>query len=240
MAKERLQKVIAHAGVASRRAAEGLILAGKVKVNGQVVTELGTKVDGNDEVMVNGEPVEQEQHEYYLLDKPRGVISSAHDDKGRKTVVDILKEGGVTARIYPVGRLDYDTTGVLLLTNDGALANKLMHPSFEIEKTYVAKVKGLISNHDLEQLRHGVVIDGKKTKEAKPKLLSVDKQHRVSIVRLTIHEGRYHQVKKMFKAVGHPVEKLTRESDGILNLKGLPGGQWRELKMDEINALKKL
>ena len=176
----------------------------------------------------------------YLLNKPRGVITSAHDEHGRKTVVDILKEGGVTARIYPVGRLDYDTTGVLLLTNDGALANKLMHPSFEIEKTYVAKVKGLISNHDLEQLRHGVVIDGKKTKEAKPKLLSVDKQHRVSIVRLTIHEGRYHQVKKMFKAVGHPVEKLTRESDGILNLKGLPGGQWRELKMDEINALKKL
>ena len=134
MAKERLQKVIAHAGVASRRAAEGLILAGKVKVNGQVVTELGTKVDGNDEVMVNGEPVEQEQHEYYLLDKPRGVISSAHDDKGRKTVVDILKNEGVQTRVYPVGRLDYDTTGLLVMTNDGELANRLMHPRFEVDK----------------------------------------------------------------------------------------------------------
>lgn len=131
MAKERLQKVIAHAGVASRRAAEGLILAGKVKVNGQVVTELGTKVDGNDEVMVNGEPVEQEQHEYYLLDKPRGVISSAHDDKGRKTVVDILKNEGVQTRVYPVGRLDYDTTGLLVMTNDGELANRLMHPALK-------------------------------------------------------------------------------------------------------------
>lgn len=240
MKMERLQKAMAEAGVASRRASEKLIVEGHVKVNGKLVTELGTKVSSSDQVTVDGVPLEREQPEYYLLNKPRGVITSVHDEHGRKTVVDILKEGGVTARIYPVGRLDYDTTGVLLLTNDGALANKLMHPSFEIEKTYVAKVKGLISNHDLEQLRHGVVIDGKKTKEAKPKLLSVDKQHRVSIVRLTIHEGRYHQVKKMFKAVGHPVEKLTRESDGILNLKGLPGGQWRELKMDEINALKKL
>lgn len=240
MKMERLQKVMAEAGVASRRASEKLIVGGHVQVNGQTITQLGTKVTSADQVTVDGVPLEREQPEYYLLNKPRGVISSAKDEHGRRTVVDILKDAGVTSRIYPVGRLDYDTTGVLLLTNDGDLANKLTHPKFEIEKTYVAKVKGIVSNHDLEKLRHGVVIDGKKTKEAKPKLLETDKQRKTSIVRLTIHEGRYHQVKKMFKAVGHPVVKLNRESDGILNLKGLPGGQWRELKMDEIHALKEL
>ena len=195
MAKERLQKVIAHAGVASRRAAEGLILAGKVKVNGQVITELGTKVDGNDEVMVNGEPVEQEQHEYYLLDKPRGVISSAHDDKGRKTVVD---------------------------------------------KVYIAKVKGLVSNDEMRLLREGVKIDGKKSQPARTKLLEANQRQKTSVVKLTIHEGHYHQVKKMMEAVGHPVLKLHRESYGPLTLAGLNPGQFRKLKVDEVRALRKL
>lgn len=138
---ERLQKVMAEAGVASRRASEKLIAAGHVAVNGQVVTEQGVKVTKKDQVTVDGVPIKHEPLKYYLLNKPRGVISSAHDENGRRTVVDILKEDGVEERIYPVGRLDYDTTGILLLTNDGDLANKLMHPRFEVQKTYVAKVK---------------------------------------------------------------------------------------------------
>ncbi len=144
-----------------RRHSEKIILAGRVTVNGQQITTLGTKVDANDVVAVDGVPLQKEQHEYFLLNKPRGVISSAHDEHGRTTVVDLLKEEGVEARIYPVGRLDYDTTGALLLTNDGELANKLMHPRFEINKTYVAQVKGLVTNDELRTLRRGVKIDGK-------------------------------------------------------------------------------
>ena len=166
---ERLQKVMAEAGVASRRASEKLIAAGHVAVNGQVVTELGTKVTKGDQVTVDGVPIKREPLKYYLLNKPRGVVSTAHDDKGRRTVVDILKDDDVEERVYPVGRLDYDTTGILLLTNDGALANKLMHPKFEVEKTYIAKVKGVLSNHDLQKLRQGVIVDGRKTQEAKSK-----------------------------------------------------------------------
>ncbi|HJA46522.1 MAG TPA: rRNA pseudouridine synthase [Candidatus Limosilactobacillus excrementigallinarum] len=238
---ERLQKVMAEAGVASRRASEKLIAAGHVAVNGQVVTELGTKVTKGDQVTVDGVPIKREPLKYYLLNKPRGVVSTAHDDKGRRTVVDILKDDDVEERVYPVGRLDYDTTGILLLTNDGALANKLMHPKFEVEKTYIAKVKGVLSNHDLQKLRQGVIVDGRKTQEAKSKLLEVADNRQSSRVRLTIHEGHYHQVKRMLKAVGHPVIKLHRESYGPLNLSGLAsGGQWRELKPNEVKQLKNL
>lgn len=238
---ERLQKVMAEAGVASRRASEKLIAAGHVAVNGQVVTEQGVKVTKKDQVTVDGVPIKHEPLKYYLLNKPRGVISSAHDEKGRRTVVDILKEDGVEERIYPVGRLDYDTTGILLLTNDGDLANKLMHPRFEVQKTYVAKVKGVVTNAEMKRLRQGIVIDGRKTKEARIKLLETADDRQSSRVRLTIHEGRYHQVKRMMKAVNHPVMKLHRETYDTLNLAGLPnGGQWRELRSNEVNKLKKL
>lgn len=240
MTKERLQKVIAHAGVASRRAAEQLITAGQVTVNGQVVTELGTKVSGQDQVSVQGVPLEAERLVYYLLDKPRRVISSAKDEKGRRTVVDILTGAGVTARVYPVGRLDYDTTGILLLTNDGDLANHLMHPRFEVAKVYVAKVKGVLTNDEMRRLRKGVMVDGRRTKEARTKVLSSTKDQTTSVVQLTIHEGRYHQVKKMLAAVGHPVIKLHRETYGPLDLTGLQPGQFRELKPAEVQALKHL
>lgn len=237
---ERLQKVMAAAGVASRRASEKLIQSGRVQVNGETVTELGTKVSRHDKVEVDGVPIHWEPHVYYLLNKPRGVISSAHDDKGRKTVVDILREDEVEERIYPVGRLDYDTTGILLLTNDGALANKLMHPRFEVAKTYVAKVKGIIQNDELKRLRLGVRVDGRKTKPAKTRLKEVDRHHQTSLVQLTIHEGRYHQVKRMFEAVGHPVIKLHRETYGFLNLQGLQSGEFRELRPEEVTKLKQL
>lgn len=237
---ERLQKAMANAGVASRRASEKLIASGHVKVNGQTVTELGTKVGPHDEVEVDGVPIHQEQHVYYLLNKPRGVISSAHDEKGRKTVVDMLHEAEVEERIYPVGRLDYDTTGILLLTNDGDLANKLMHPRFEVAKTYIAKVKGLVKNEDLKQLRLGIHLDGRKTKPAKTKLKETDREKKTSIVQLTIHEGRYHQVKRMLEAVGHPVLKLHRETYGFLNLQGLQSGEFRALRPEEVRKLKEL
>lgn len=238
---ERLQKAMAEAGVASRRASEKLIQSGHVQVNGQLVTTLGTKVSGHDEVQVDGVPIHREQHVYYLLNKPRGIISSVHDDKGRKTVVDILHEGGrVNERIYPVGRLDYDTTGILLLTNDGNLANHLMHPRFEVAKTYIAKVKGIVTNDELKQLRLGVSIDGRKAKSAKAQLKEVDRHKQTSLVQLTIHEGRYHQVKRMLEAVGHWVIKLHRETYGFLNLQGLQSGDFRELRPEEINRLKHL
>lgn len=236
---ERLQKAMAQAGVASRRASEKLILDGKVTVNGQKVTELGTKVGVHDQIAVNGVPIQREKHVYYLLNKPRGVISSAHDEKGRRTVVDIIREEDVDERIYPVGRLDYDTTGIILLTNDGALANQLMHPKFEVEKTYIAKIEGLITNDELKQLRRGVKIDGKMTKPAKPKLMSTDHNKKTSLVQLTIHEGRNHQVKNMFKVVGHPVIKLHRETYGPLDLYGLQPGEFRALKPEEVQALQK-
>lgn len=238
---ERLQKVMAEAGVASRRASEKMIAAGRVAVNGQVVIKQGVKVSKSDQVTVDGVPLQHEPLKYYLLNKPRGVISSAHDDKGRRTVVDILKDAGVEERIYPVGRLDYDTTGVLLLTNDGDLANKLMHPRFEVEKTYIAKVHGVVTNDQMKRLREGVMVDGRKTKKAKTKLMEVADDHKTSRIRLTIHEGRYHQVKRMLKAVGHPVMKLHRESYDTLDLHGIAnGGDWRELRPQEVRRLKNL
>lgn len=237
---ERLQKVMAEAGVASRRASEKLIASGHVTVNGKLVKTLGTKVTSKDKVEVDGVPLHREKHVYYLLNKPRGVISSAHDEKGRRTVVDILRDDEITERIYPVGRLDYDTTGILLLTNDGDLANKLMHPKFEVAKTYVAKVKGLVSNNELKQLRLGVRIDGRRTKPAKSRLKETDRVKKTSIVQLTIHEGHYHQVKRMLEAVGHPVMKLHRESYGFLNLQGVQPGEYRELRPEEVRKLKEL
>lgn len=237
---ERLQKVMAEAGVASRRASEKLIASGHVQVNGKTVTEMGIKVGEHDEVVVDGVPLHQEAHVYYLLNKPRSVITSAHDDKGRRTVVDILKEEGVEERVYPVGRLDYDTTGILLLTNDGELANRLMHPKFEVEKTYIAKVRGIINNNDLKQLRIGVEVNGRLTKKAKSRLIETDHKKQTSLVKLTIHEGRYHQVKLMFDAIQHPVIKLHRETYGPLDLHGLRSGEFRELKQDEVKLLKRI
>ncbi|GEP22692.1 MAG: pseudouridine synthase [Lentilactobacillus diolivorans] len=233
---DRLQKVIAHAGVASRRKAEKLIAAGHVKVNGQVVKELGTKVSSTDEVKVDEVPIAKEPPVYYLLYKPRGVITAVTDDKHRKTVVDILEE--VPERIYPVGRLDYDTSGLLILTNDGDLDNQLTHPKYEVEKTYVAKVKGIVTNDDLKRLRTGVMVDGRKTSKAKTNLIRTNRES--SIVSLTIHEGRNHQVKKMFESIAHPVEKLSRETYGFLTLRGLQPGEYRRLKPHEVEELKEL
>ncbi|SEI66346.1 23S rRNA pseudouridine2605 synthase [Bhargavaea ginsengi] len=235
---ERLQKVIAAAGIASRRKAEQLIADGRVTVNGKTVTELGTKVSGSDKIEVNGVRLEREEKVYYLLYKPRSVLSAASDDKGRKTVVDLFPE--VEERLYPVGRLDYDTTGILLLTNDGEFAYQMTHPKFEIEKTYVARTKGIPTKEQLKQLERGIVLEDGKTAPAKAKLLSMDKKTGKGIVQLTIHEGKNRQVKRMFEAIGCPVQKLKRESFGFLDLHGLNAGDRRELTAHEVKQLRVL
>ena len=232
---ERLQKVIANLGYTSRRKAEELMLSGRVKVNGEVITKLGFKVKNSDVISVEDTILDNNKnYEYYLLNKPRGIISSSSDEHDRKTVVDLVDSN---ERIYPVGRLDYDTTGALLLTNDGYLANKLMHPSSNIDKVYVAKVSGLVTGYELKKLRSGVDIDGKKTSSAKVKLKKYDKKSDKSLIELTIHEGRNHQIKRMFEAVGHDVVKLKREKYAIFDIKNLKSGEYRKLSNKEVAIL---
>lgn len=231
---ERLQKVIAQAGIASRRKAEELIQQGKVKVNGEVVTELGVKVSEKDEVLVNNKPIVKEIKEYYLLNKPRGVVTTTSDDKNRKTVVDLID---TNARIYPVGRLDYDTTGAILLTNDGDFANIITHPKSEIDKVYVAKLNGIIKGEQINKLKDGVELDGVIVKPSRVKLKKVNTDTNSCTVEIIIHEGKNHQVKRMFESVGLLVDKLKRERIGIFNLLGLQSGEYRKLTPKEVSIV---
>lgn len=232
---ERLQKIISKTGFASRRKAEELISKGKVKVNGEIITEMGYKASYDDFIEVNGIPLNKtEDKVYFLLNKPRGVVTTTKDEKGRKTVVDLIK---TNKRIYPIGRLDYDTTGLILLTNDGELTNYLTHPRNKIEKVYVAKVEGIVIKEELKKLCNGVIIDGKKTGKAKAKILKIDKKNNTSVVELIICEGRNHQVKNMFKVINHNVLKLKRESVAFLTLDGVKPGEYRELTIKEVKKL---
>lgn len=235
---ERLQKVIAHAGITSRRKAEQLILAGRVSVNGKKVSELGYKVSNQDKIEVDGVPIYREEPRYILLYKPKNSISAVSDDKGRPVVTDFVK--GIDERIYPIGRLDFDTTGLLLLTNDGDFAQLMMHPRYEIHKTYIAKIQGLIDPASLRKLSQGVTIEGKQTSPAKARVLSRNEDQGTSIVQLTIAEGWNHQVKLMFEAVGYPVIKLKRELFAFLDLGNLQPGEWRELSAFEVDKLRKM
>lgn len=232
---ERLQKVIANSGYTSRRNAEKLIEQGKVSVNGEVVRELGTKVSGNDEIVIEGKSLNTNVNKvYFLLNKPRGVISSVSDDKGRKTVVDLI---ATDERIYPIGRLDYDTTGLILLTNDGELANKLMHPSNNIQKTYLAKLEGIVDNETIATLKKGVVVEGRKVKVVDFKVKRKDLQKIKTYISITIIEGRNHIVKKLFEELGFAVEKLTRTNYDFLDLGGLASGEYRTLSIKEVKRL---
>lgn len=231
---ERLQKVIANSGYTSRRKAEELILQGKVEVNGKIVKELGYKVEPNDNIKVENTYLKKEQKEYYLLYKPEKTITTVKDELGRRTVIDYIP---TKTRIYPVGRLDYDTTGILLLTNDGELANILMHPSFEIEKTYMAKVEGILSGEEFQRLKKGINIDGRKMIPKRVKLRLKNKTKNFSKIEITIIEGRNHIVKKAFAAINHPVIELKRESYAFLNLEGLKKGEFRPLTIKEIKKL---
>ncbi|WP_096434813.1 pseudouridine synthase [Alteribacter populi] len=235
---ERLQKVIAQAGITSRRKAETLIEEGRVRVNGKTVTELGTKVDVHtDDVEVDGVPISKEEPVYYLLYKPQGIISSVEDHLGRKVVTDLIE---TESRIFPIGRLDSDTSGLLLLTNDGEFANLLMHPKYRIHKTYIAKVQGIPSRQKLKQLEKGIHLEDGKTAPARTKFIKGNNQKGTAIVELTIHEGKNRQVRRMLEAIGHPVDKLKREQYGFLTLKGLNAGEYRELKPHEVKKLREL
>ena len=231
---ERLQKRIASSGYTSRRKAEELIEKGKVKVNGVVVKELGTKVKDSDEIEVEGNIIEKEHKEYYLMNKPRGVITSTDDDKKRRIVTDFID---TTARIYPIGRLDYDTTGALLLTNDGDFANIMMHPKNKIEKVYLAKLEGIIKGEQINKLKEGVMIDNTKVFPSRVKLKKVNQETNTCIVEITIYEGKNHQVKRMFEAVGFHVEKLKRIRIGIFNVEGLQSGEYRKLTPKEVSVI---
>ena len=238
---ERLQKILSSAGVASRRLSEQLIAQGRVTVNGKVVTELGTKADpASDDIRVDGRRVKlQQRRRYILLNKPRGYVTTRSDPQGRKTVLDLLK--GVREYIYPVGRLDYDSEGLLILTNDGDLAAYLTHPSHEVERVYEAKVRGVPDAHAIERLEKGVTMEGRRTAparvEVKTRPSTTDVSH--SVVHITIHEGRNRQVRQMFDAVGHPVMRLTRVRIGPIEDPRLPPGHWRELTPEEIARLRR-
>ena len=232
---ERLQKVLAKAGVASRRGAEKLIRQGKVRVDGKVVTEMGTKVDPETQVInCNGVALaSQEKKVYILLHKPSGYLSTVDDPQGRPIVTDLLKN--IKERVYPVGRLDLDTEGALLLTNDGELAQKILHPSHEVNKTYVAKVKGVPGRKKLDELSKGIVLEGRKTWPASIKVLS--KKAQSATIRIIIHEGRKRQVRKMFEAIGHPVLELKRTAYGQLELGELGPGKYRFLTPADIKFI---
>ncbi|GAB6929926.1 23S rRNA pseudouridine(2605) synthase RluB [Paenibacillus sp. JCM 10914] len=236
MNMERLQKIMAQAGIASRRKCEELILQGKVQVNGETVTELGTKADpAQDLITVSGKPIKNEKKVYVMLNKPKGVITSASDPEGRKIVSDYLK--GVNERVYPIGRLDYDTEGLLLLTNDGEFANLLSHPKYHVPKTYLATVKGVPHGTELDKLRQGIMLEDGMTAPAEVEYKDVDPDAKQSVISITIHEGRNRQVRRMFESINHPVTRLKRISYGDLLLQNLKRGLYRHLTADEINQL---
>ena len=239
MPEERLQKYIARCGVASRRKAEELILNGDVKVNGLIIKELGSKINPEkDAVTVYDKKIyEKDEHIYIKLYKPEGYVTTVKDQFNRKTVLDLIN---IKERIYPIGRLDYNTSGLLLLTDDGDLANRLMHPKYHIYKTYEADIRGSISRDSINKLKSGVIIDGYKTAPAKVKLLNQkETRQNISSVQISIYEGKNRQVRKMFEAVGHNVIKLKRISFGEINLVDLKSGQWKYLTEDEIKFLKR-
>ena len=236
--EERLQKYLANSGVASRRKCEELILQGKVEVNGKVVTELGTKINPEkDIVKFDGKEVKQvKKMVYILLNKPIGYVTTADDQFGRDTVLDLVK---VKERIVPVGRLDMYTSGALILTNDGDFVYKVTHPKHEIEKTYTVTVKGIVQNSEVEQLRKGVKIDDYTTKPAKVKILKTDTEKDISRLEITIHEGKNRQVRKMCEAVNRKVLALHRSKIGGIGVKDIELGKWRYLQENEIQKLVK-
>ena len=231
----RLQKYLASCGVASRRASEKLIADGRVSVDGVVITEMGTQVEEGRHVTVDGKPVTPEAEKHYLMyHKPAGEVTTAHDPEGRATVLDRFKDYPV--RLYPVGRLDYDSEGLLLLTNDGDLTERMLHPSREVEKVYLARVSNVVTPEEARRLERGVMVDGRMTARAKAKILS--QQNLFTDMLITIHEGRNRQVRRMCEAAGMQVLRLRRIQEGSLSLGNLPLGKWRYLTEEELAGLK--
>ena len=236
--EERLQKILAAAGVASRREAEKIITAGRVRVNGKVITELGSKFDPDRvRIAVDGKPIKAETKAYYLFYKPRGVVTTMSDPQNRRSIADFVQD--LPERVFPVGRLDYNTEGLLLLTNDGALAQALMHPSPEVNKTYLVKVPGIVPDEKFDMLRIGVKLEDGMTAPAVVNLRTCDHEHNFTLFDITIHEGRNRQVRRMCDAIGFPVRELKRIKLGPLTLSNLSRGKFRELSDSELAALKK-
>ncbi len=235
---ERLQKVLAQANIASRRKSEEIILEGRVKVNGNIITELGFKVNKSDLVEVDGKPIKLAEHLYFLLNKPTGYLSTVSDDKGRRTIMDLLQEEHKNVRLYPVGRLDYDTAGLLLLTNDGDLTLHLTHPSYHVEKEYLVRVKGIMVRKKVIELRNGVIID--KNYKSIPKevrQIELDKDNQSTLLSMTLIEGKNKQVRKMIEALDFKVKNLTRVRYDFLTLDGVERGKYRALKIHEVKQL---
>lgn len=228
----RINKYLAASGVASRRECDKLIQEGKVKINGKQA-QLGTEVGEDDQVSVNGTVVSVKKNEYYILNKPKGYICSVSDDKGRKTVMDLMPNG--VGRIYPVGRLDYDSEGLLILTTDGALAQHLTHPSNEVPKTYLVKIEGTITENALNPIRSGIEIDGYVTKKCKAHIVETNKEY--TKIHITLIEGKNREIRKMFEAIGKNVTLLKRIKVGELSLRGLDRGSYRKLSKQEIAYL---
>lgn len=234
---ERLQKILANAGVASRRKCEELIAEGKVTVNDKIVKELGAKADpAVDVIVVNGKKIRTESKVYLIFNKPKGVITSMSDPKGRSVVADYLKD--VKQRVYPVGRLDYDTEGLLLLTNDGDLANKLTHPKHHVPKTYLATVERVPHGDALEKLAKGIRLEDGMTAPAEVEYHDADPDNKQATISITIHEGRNRQVRRMFEAIHHPVIRLKRIAFGGIGLENLQRGKYRHLTREELAALR--
>lgn len=235
---ERLQKRIASSNIASRRQAEKMILEGRVKVNGELITELGVLVSKDDKITVDDKPIMEAENHYFLVNKPTGYVSSTKDEKNRKTVVDIIKEDYPNLRVYPVGRLDYDTAGLLLITNDGNLTQILTRPEYEVEKEYIVRVNGVVLRKTLNSLRNGVTID--ENFFAKPKdvrIVEIDKVNKSTSLTIVLTEGKNRQVRKMFDAIGHSVKNLTRIRYDFLTLDGVARGKYRKLTIHEVRKL---
>lgn len=236
MEEMRLQKYLALCSVASRRASEEIILSGRVSVNGKVVTELGTKVSEGDVVTVDGKKIKEEKQKIYImLNKPVGCVTTVTDDRGRQTIMEYVSD--IPERIYPVGRLDYNTEGLIFLTNDGDLAYSLTHPKYEKEKVYEVLVKGIVLHGVTDKLMRGVYIDGKKTAPAKAEV--VEHRRNTSLVRICIHEGRNRQIRKMCDAVGHSVIALRRVAVDGIEIGNLEVGRWRHLTRTEVERLRR-
>lgn len=241
--EERLQKYMARCGVASRRKCEEIILSNKVKINDNIVNELGVKIDpSKDKVFYNGKRILPEENKLYImLNKPEGYITSVKDEKGRKTILDLVK---VNERIYPIGRLDYDSSGLILLTNDGDIYNKIIHPRVEVEKKYITLCKGVFSDEEIKKFENGIDIGGYITANAKIKLIDKEKDKKTntvnSLVEIIIHEGKNRQIRKMCSALGHEVITLKRVAVGDIKLGYLKRGEWRNLTEDELNYINSL
>jgi 23S rRNA pseudouridine2605 synthase len=233
----RLQRFLAQAGIASRRASEALIVSGRVAINGKVVRELGTRVESGDRVALDGRRLQPQRREIVALHKPVGVVTTMRDPQGRKTVADLLRELRAPAapRLVPVGRLDYDTSGLLLLTNDGDLAFALTHPRFGVEKIYRVTLRGRLETEEVRRLQDGMMLDGRRTAAARLRVVAVAADR--SVVDLTLHEGRYRQIRRMFEALGHQVLALERRRFGPIGLGGLAPGKLRSLDQHERKAL---